>query len=154
VLEADGRWDQTDHRRKPGHGDRHEARTRGVVRENSVGVEIARASRAGYHAPISLLLGLVRSLFVSRGALVVENLELRRIRDIAAFDRKPRFPLHDNDGIFGQFGRRLRDGFRCHLDRWLELTMDIEGLPTPYCAPNANPHVARCGRMLSTISSS
>ena len=41
-----------------------------------------------------------------------------QIRNIAAFDRKPRFLLHDNDGVFGQFGRR-RDGFRCHLDRWL-----------------------------------
>ncbi len=40
-----------------------------------------------------------------------------QIRDMAAFDRKPRFLLHDNDGIFGQFGRR-KDGFRCHLDRW------------------------------------
>ena len=37
-----------------------------------------------------------------------------QIRDIAAFDRKPRFLLHGNDGVFGQFGRR-RDGFRCHL---------------------------------------
>jgi hypothetical protein len=27
-----------------------------------------------------------------------------RIRDVVAFDRKPRFLLHDNDGIFGQFG--------------------------------------------------
>ena len=70
-----------------------------------------------------------------------------QIRDIAAFDRKPRFLLHDNDGIFGQFGRR-KDGFRCHLDRWLSTTMDIEGLPTPYHAPNANPHVERFHRTL------
>lgn len=68
-------------------------------------------------------------------------------RDIVAFDRKPRFLLHDNDGIFGQFGR-LRDGLRCQLDRWLEVTMDIEGLPTPYGAPNANPHVERFHRTL------
>jgi hypothetical protein len=65
-----------------------------------------------------------------------------QIRDSVAFDRKPRFLLHDNDGIFGQFGRR-KEGFRCHLDRWLSTTMDIEGLPTPYCAPNANAHVER-----------
>ncbi len=45
-----------------------------------------------------------------------------QIRDIAAFDRAPRFLLHDNDGIFGQFGR-TRDGFRCNLDRWLSVTM-------------------------------
>ena len=70
-----------------------------------------------------------------------------QIREIAAFDRKPRFLLHDNDGIFGQFGR-LRDGFRCHLDRWLSLTMAIKGLPTPYRAPNANPHVERFNRTL------
>jgi hypothetical protein len=70
-----------------------------------------------------------------------------QIRDIAAFDRKPRFLLHDNDGIFGQFGRR-KDGFRCHLDRWLSTTMNIEGLPMPYHAPNANPHVERFHRTL------
>jgi putative transposase len=70
-----------------------------------------------------------------------------QIRDIAAFDRKPRFLLHDNDGIFGQFGRR-KDGFRCHLDRWLSTTMDIEGLSTPYYAPNANPHIERFHRTL------
>jgi putative transposase len=70
-----------------------------------------------------------------------------QIRDIVAFDCKPRFLLHDNDGIFGQFGRR-KGGFRCHLDRWLSTTMDIEGLPTPYCAPNANAHVERFHRTL------
>jgi transposase InsO family protein len=70
-----------------------------------------------------------------------------QIRDIAAYDRKPRFLVHDNDGVFGQFGQR-RDGFRCHLDRWLSVTMDIEGLPTPYRAPNANPHVERFHRTL------
>ncbi len=70
-----------------------------------------------------------------------------QIRDIAAFDRKPRFLLHDNDGIFGQFGGR-KGGFRCHLDRWLSTTMDIEGLSTPYHAPNANPHIERFHRTL------
>jgi transposase InsO family protein len=70
-----------------------------------------------------------------------------QIRDIVAFDRKPRFLLHDNDGIFGQFGRR-KDGFRCHLDRWLSTTMGIEGTPTPYYAPNANPHIERFHRTL------
>jgi len=70
-----------------------------------------------------------------------------QIRGIAAFDRAPRFLLHDNDGIFGQFGR-TRDGFRCNLDRWLSVTMDIQGLPTPYHAPNANAHVERFHRTL------
>ncbi len=70
-----------------------------------------------------------------------------QIRNIAAFDRAPRFLLHDNDGIFGQFGR-LRDGFRCNLDRWLSVTMGIEGFPTPYHAANANPHIERLHRTL------
>ena len=70
-----------------------------------------------------------------------------QIREIAAFDRKPRFLLHDNDGIFGQFGRP-RDGCRCHLDHWLASTLDIKGLPTPYRAPNANAHVERFHRTL------
>ena len=70
-----------------------------------------------------------------------------QVREIAAFDRKPRFLLHDNDGIFGQFGR-LKNGFRCHLDYWLSSTMDIKGLATPYRAPNANPHVERFHRTL------
>ena len=70
-----------------------------------------------------------------------------QIRDIAAFDRKPRFLLHDNDGVFGQYGRS-KGSFRCHLDRWLSLTIDIKGLPTPYHAPNANPHVERFHRTL------
>jgi transposase InsO family protein len=70
-----------------------------------------------------------------------------QVRHISAFDRRPRFLLHDNDGIFGQFGR-LKDGFRCHLDRWLTVTMDIKGLPTPYHAPNANAHVERFHRTL------
>ncbi len=61
--------------------------------------------------------------------------------------------------VFGSFfrGKRelvlenlalRRDGFRCHLDRWLSVTMDIEGLPTPYRAPNANSHVERFHRTL------
>jgi transposase InsO family protein len=70
-----------------------------------------------------------------------------QIRDIVAWGSKPRFLLHDNDGAFGQYGRR-RDGFRCHLDRWLSSTMGIEGIPTPYHAPNANPHVERFNRTL------
>ncbi len=78
----------------------------------------------------------------------IENGQVKiQIRDMAAFDRKPRFLLHDNDGVFGQFGRR-KDGFRCHLDRWLSTTMYIEGLPTPYHSPNANPHVERFHRTL------
>ena len=69
--------------------------------------------------------------------------------------RRPRFLVHDNDGIFGQFGRRVtveKDGqkrrYRCHLDRWLYEVMGIEGLPIPYGAPNASPHVERFMRTL------
>ena len=54
--------------------------------------------------------------------------------------------LHDRWRL-RQFGRR-RDGFRCHLDRWLSDVMDIEGVSTPYYAPNANPHVERFHRTL------
>ena len=70
-----------------------------------------------------------------------------QIRDFVAFDRRPRFLLHDNDGVFGQLGRR-RECFRCHLDRWLSTTMATEGLPIPYHAPNANAHVERFHRTL------
>jgi transposase InsO family protein len=75
-----------------------------------------------------------------------------QIRDFSAFDRKPRFLLNDNDGIFGQFGHPevAGDGkrHRCHLDHWLADFMNIQGLPTPYCAPNANSHVERFHRTL------
>jgi hypothetical protein len=57
---------------------------------------------------------------------------------------------HDNGGVFGQFGRHItveekgrRRSYRCHLDRWLHQVMGIEGLPIPYGAPNASPHVER-----------
>lgn len=66
----------------------------------------------------------------------------QQIREICAFDSKPRFFIHDNDGIFGQFGRR-KDGVRCELDGWLAHVMGIEGIPTPYRAPNANAFVER-----------
>ena len=67
----------------------------------------------------------------------------------------PRFLVHDNDGIFGQFGPPVqveRDGktrsYRCQLDRWLHEVMEIQGLPIPYGAPNASPHVERFMRTL------
>ena len=76
----------------------------------------------------------------------------RQIRHIAAFDRSPRYLLHDNDGIFGQFGhpREGSDGkrHRCRLDLWLREILDIEGLPTPYHAPNANAQVERFNRTI------
>ena len=38
--------------------------------------------------------------------------------------------------------------YRCHLDRWLDEVMGIEGLPIPFGAPNASPHVERFMRTL------
>ena len=37
---------------------------------------------------------------------------------------------------------------RSHLDRWLAEVLDIRGLPIPYGAPNATPHVERLVRTL------
>ena len=76
----------------------------------------------------------------------------RQILDLSAFDCSPRFLLHDNDGIFGQFGhpKKASEGkhYRCHLDLWLDQVLEIKGLPTPYHAPNANAHVERFHRTL------
>jgi putative transposase len=79
----------------------------------------------------------------------------QQIREATAWGQTPRFLVHDNDGIFGQFGRPVkveRDGktrsCRCHLDRWLHEVVGIEGLPIPYGAPNASPHVERFMRTL------
>jgi hypothetical protein len=79
----------------------------------------------------------------------------QQIREATAWDQTPRFLVHDNDGIFGQCGRSVaveKNGrhrsYRCHLDRWLDDVMQIEGLPIPYGAPNASPHVERFMRTL------
>ncbi len=70
----------------------------------------------------------------------------QQLRDAFGWDDTPRFLLHDNDGIFGQFGHtRLAGGrrVRCALDLWLANVMGVRGVPTPYGAPNANAHVER-----------
>jgi hypothetical protein len=79
----------------------------------------------------------------------------QQIREATAWDRTPRFLVHDNDGIFGQFGRRVtveengrKRSYRCHLDRWLHEVPGVEGLPIPYGAPNASSHVERFMRTL------
>ena len=76
----------------------------------------------------------------------------RQILDLCAFDRAPRFLVHDNDGIFGQFGHPKKGSegkrYRCRLDLWLDEVLRIKGLPTPYRAPNANAHVERFNRTL------
>jgi putative transposase len=79
----------------------------------------------------------------------------QQLREATPWGETPRFLIHDNDGIFGQYGRRVtaeRDGkkrsCRCHLDRWLHQVMGIEGVPIPYGAPNANAHLERFNRTL------
>jgi transposase InsO family protein len=71
----------------------------------------------------------------------------QRIREATPFGSAPRFLVHDNDGIFGQFGRR-RPGetgrsYRCVLDQWLGEALGIKGVPIPYGAPNAAAHIER-----------
>jgi hypothetical protein len=77
----------------------------------------------------------------------------QQIRQATAWGVSPRFLLHDNDGIFGQFRDRKRRGekarrYRCHLDVWLADALRIEGIPIPYGEPNASPHVERFNRTL------
>lgn len=38
--------------------------------------------------------------------------------------------------------------YRCQLDRWLQKTMGIQGLPIPHAAPNASPYIERLMRTL------
>ena len=79
----------------------------------------------------------------------------QQIREATAEVQTPRFLVHDNDAVFGQFGRTVtveRSGqkrsCRSHLDLWLDNIIEIEGLPIPYGAPNASPHVERFIRTL------
>ena len=79
----------------------------------------------------------------------------QQIHEATVWGQTPRFLVHDNDGIFGQYGRLVkveRDGrtrsYRCHLDRWLDDVTGIEGLPIPYGAPNASPYIERFMRTL------
>jgi transposase InsO family protein len=67
----------------------------------------------------------------------------QQIREATAWDEAPRYLLHDNDGIFGQYRLRERGRHRCALDFWLEDVMGIRGIPIPYGAPNANAHIER-----------
>jgi len=78
----------------------------------------------------------------------------QQIREATPYGTAPRFLLHDNDGIFGQRGsppagvRGAVKRYRCSLDEWLDLVMGIRGLPIPYGAPNASPHIERFMRTL------
>ena len=73
----------------------------------------------------------------------------QQLRD-ATFEEQPKFLCHDNDGIFGQFGRPVttevngkKVSCRSSLDLWLVQAMGIRGIPTPYKAPNAAAHIER-----------
>jgi putative transposase len=80
----------------------------------------------------------------------------QQIREATPWGETPRFLLHDNDGIFGQYSQRptvaREDGkkrtYRCRLDLWLDSVMGIEGVAIPYGAPNANAHLERFNRTL------
>ena len=77
----------------------------------------------------------------------------QQIRQATAWARSPRFLLHDNDGVYGQYHQRRPRSererrYRCHLDVWLADVMGIEGIPIPYGAPNASPHIERFNRTL------
>ena len=74
----------------------------------------------------------------------------QQIREATAFGVQPRILIHDNDGIYGQFGkdRRSHLGYRSHLDYWLKETIGIRGIPiTPGC-PQEMPHIERFNRTL------
>jgi hypothetical protein len=77
----------------------------------------------------------------------------QQIRQATDWAKTPRFLLHDNDGVFGRFRERRPRGkkgrrYRCHHDLWLADVMGIEGIPIPYAAPNASPHIERLNRTL------
>ena len=74
----------------------------------------------------------------------------QQFREATAENEVPRFLVHDNGGIYRQWGKPLvveeegrRRNYRCELDLWLDQVMGIEGLPIPYGAPNASPHIER-----------
>ncbi len=68
----------------------------------------------------------------------------------------PKFLIHDNDGKFGQLGKRVSANIttpkgnekavscRSSLDYWLATVMNIRGIPTPFYAPNAKGYVSYC----------
>ncbi len=72
----------------------------------------------------------------------------QQLREATAWGNAPRFLLHDNDGIYGQYrcGTReptARQTYRCALDKWLSEILGVTGIPIPYGAPNASAHVER-----------
>jgi len=78
----------------------------------------------------------------------------QQLRDATPWGEVPRFLIHVNDGIFGQFrpfrAGEVRQGkrYRCALDRWLSEVLSVRGILIPCGAPNASPHVERFTRTL------
>ena len=79
----------------------------------------------------------------------------QQIREATAWGLTSRFLVHDNDGIYGQYRPRRtvesggkRRSYRCHLDWWLHVVLGVRGIPIPYGAPNASPHVERLVRTI------
>jgi hypothetical protein len=77
----------------------------------------------------------------------------QQIRQATPWGGSPRFLLHDNDGLFGRFRDRKRRGekgrcYRCRFDLWLADVTGIKGIPIPYGAPHASPHIERFNRTL------
>ena len=78
---------------------------------------------------LCLLAWFLRGVLKSGGSLALENLPLRQ--QLATHARSQR-------------QRR----YRCHLDVWLADVMGMEGIPIPYGALNASPHIERFNRTL------
>ncbi|MBM4321558.1 MAG: transposase, partial [Deltaproteobacteria bacterium] len=79
----------------------------------------------------------------------------QQLRDATPWGTVPRFLLHDNDGVFGQFrasdrSSEPRNGkrYRCALDLWLAVVLGAKGVSIPYGAPNASANVERFMRTL------
>jgi putative transposase len=87
----------------------------------------------------------------------------QQIRQAIAWGETPRFLLHDNDGIFGQYRERQRRGhkglrYRCQLDVWLADAMGSRASRSRTAvrmpARMSSASTERCGRRLWIISSS
>jgi hypothetical protein len=58
----------------------------------------------------------------------------QQLREATPWGEVPRFLLHHNDGIFGQYPRagfELPRKYRCALDAWLHSVLGIQGIPIP-----------------------
>lgn len=72
----------------------------------------------------------------------------QQLLEATAWESAPRFLLHDNDGVFGQYRCRSAESgsektYRCAPDQWLHTVLGVTGIPTPYGAPDAAAYVER-----------